>query len=692
MHLLQLHIVLSVFLFFGSSARVVSIHENASAQSWPAELSIRAHGTPTLQQRTPQAFRLPPQPPPLFTHDAISIRSEATKITSEAEALQQKIIDTVSTGDASFENVVQPVISNDDSLTIQRNILQIYQGLSADADLRKASGLARSIFADSYAKIMSNIQYYKFLSAALKNEESLDKESQGLMSGLIAGMKSQGVALEGDSRETFTDVRANLDTNMQSFETTLQNDQTILWYVSEELGGLNEVTLGSFPQAQDDHGEIIYGVQLKGENVGIVMNLCDDALTRKATFLKSLNIVPGNAKRLYFMVDARRQISGIFDEPDYATLLWGKSGPETINKFVDSIPKALKQERDEVIKRCLEKKKSIKAPNDDNEHVYLWDQDILLSYLATDSTDEDEFSREYEAAESYFPVLTTLGAVLDLYGELFGLVFQPAEGQDRDKISPTGKGGDIVWHPDCKVYLVWNTPDKGDDFVGYLYLDLFARQDKTATLGHASLLEPGFKDKNGRRHFPVTSITTNFAAVTPDKPSLLDQDELRVLFHELGHVIHNLVSKTKYRAMHGTSVSSVFVEAPSQMLENLLSVPEVVKRIGCHYSYVSQDYYDYWLEEAGGGSIKRPPKEMDDEQAQMILKASASPVNEIWQTLETTRLAKYDLAIHSSQRMTQKAMSQLSCSLYEEMFGFSGPGGNDWGMSPTLNNSSEPIS
>ena len=75
----------------------------------------------------------------------------------------------------------------------------------------------------------------------------------------------------------------------------------------------------------------------------------------------------------------------------------------------------------------------------------------------------------------------------------------------------------------------------------------------------------------------------NFSRPTPEKPSLLKHEELVMLFHELGHGIHDLVSKTTYARFHGTMTVQDFCEAPSQMLENWCWDPEQLQRLSQHY-------------------------------------------------------------------------------------------------------------
>jgi len=140
-----------------------------------------------------------------------------------------------------------------------------------------------------------------------------------------------------------------------------------------------------------------------------------------------------------------------------------------------------------------------------------------------------------------------------------------------------------TWHEDVQKYSVWKKDAKTpDDFLGYCYLDLFPR---TAKYSHAAVwgLIPGYVNPDGTRHYPTVAMVANLAKPTPERPALMTHDDAVTFFHEFGHAVHGLLSRTRFARFHGTSVARDFVEAPSQMLENWGWKPKVLKKISSHY-------------------------------------------------------------------------------------------------------------
>ncbi|MFC1540252.1 M3 family metallopeptidase, partial [Gemmatimonadota bacterium] len=70
---------------------------------------------------------------------------------------------------------------------------------------------------------------------------------------------------------------------------------------------------------------------------------------------------------------------------------------------------------------------------------------------------------------------------------------------------------------------------------------------------------------------------------TGDTPALLAAIDASTLAHEFGHALHGLLSDVTYPSLSGTAVPRDFVEFPSQIMENWMNEPEVMKGYARHY-------------------------------------------------------------------------------------------------------------
>ena len=118
--------------------------------------------------------------------------------------------------------------------------------------------------------------------------------------------------------------------------------------------------------------------------------------------------------------------------------------------------------------------------------------------------------------------------------------------------------------------------------IGYFFLDLFAREGK---YWHAAMwqIQPGSLDPEGQRSKAVTGIVCNFPNPTQDRPSLLYHSQVKTFFHEFGHAMHGIASRSNLTYFYGTNVERDFVEAPSQMLENWVWQEESLRLMSSHF-------------------------------------------------------------------------------------------------------------
>lgn len=193
--------------------------------------------------------------------------------------------------------------------------------------------------------------------------------------------------------------------------------------------------------------------------------------------------------------------------------------------------------------------------------------------------EEENFSVNQGLIAEYFPLYQTVAKMLILFGKLFGFKFVSLI-NSGNQTSVMDQG--LVWHSDVMLYSVWNDEQEGGEFAGYLYLDLHPRPGKCGG-AQCRPLQLGFEQPDGQRHYPSTVLLTNFSKPAAGKPSLLQHNEVVLLFHELGHGIHDLSGRCKYSRFHGAETVIDFNEAPSQMLENWCWDAAALKQLSGHY-------------------------------------------------------------------------------------------------------------
>jgi peptidyl-dipeptidase Dcp len=165
----------------------------------------------------------------------------------------------------------------------------------------------------------------------------------------------------------------------------------------------------------------------------------------------------------------------------------------------------------------------------------------------------------------YFRLENVRDGAFYVANKLFGLKFIPMSN------IPT-------YHPDVRVFEV---KEEDGSHLGIIYLDYFPRASKRGGAWMNS-----FRDQirlDGKEITAVVTNNGNFTKPTADTPSLLSFDEVETLFHEFGHALHGLLSNCSYYETSGTNVPIDFVELPSQIMENWVSEPEVLKVYAKHY-------------------------------------------------------------------------------------------------------------
>ncbi|MCJ1437835.1 hypothetical protein MMC27_007222 [Xylographa pallens] len=631
----------------------------------------------------PAAFKKPPQAPPVFVGTAASIVKDTETLIERSRSLQDQIVASVEPEHASFQDVVLPMAYNEASSSLESHILVFYQAVAAEKAVRDASTEADKLIDDFSIESNMREDLYKLVDAAFQKKERLDAESQRLLEKERKDYIRNGLSLPaGSKRDRFKEIKKRLSQISIQFQKNLNEENGGLWFTNDELEGVPEDVLSTLTKGHGiNEGKL--RLTFKYPDLFPTLKYAKNPITRQKVFIDNENKSNQNVPLFKEAVLLRDEAARLLGYPNHAAFkIEDKMAktPATVDEFLGDLRKRLAKggaKEKEILHKL--KEEDLKSRGEEKSfdgHYFLWDH-RYYSRLQL----ERDYQLDQQKVAEYFPLQTTLSAMLRIFEELLGLAFVEITTEDRSAISPSGKGEDIVWHPDVQVFSVWDDEGEGQAFVGYLYTDLHPRDGK---YGHAANfnLSPGFINPNGTRRYPATALVCNFSKPGPKKPSLLKHDEVVTLFHELGHGIHDLVSKTKYARFHGTSVVQDFVEAPSQMLENWCWTPSQLKALSQHYSTLSPEYLASWKEHAAGQS--QPSEKIPDDLIDNLIKTKH--VNDALFTLRQLHFGMFDMAVH--EPTTHEELEQTDCTelynrLRTEISCLDGPEvlgmGNDWG-------------
>lgn len=184
--------------------------------------------------------------------------------------------------------------------------------------------------------------------------------------------------------------------------------------------------------------------------------------------------------------------------------------------------------------------------------------------FAAERKRQARYDLDDERLRPYFPMTRLQDGLFALAADLFGI-----------EIRPSQHGG--AWHPDVETYDVH---DADGTHLGTFYTDWYPRADKRDGAWMMPLHQGGPDGDGFEPH--LGAISGNLTPPEGDRPALLTHGEAETVFHEFGHLLHHLLSRTEVRSLGGTRVPWDFVELPSQIMENWLWEDEALVRIARH--------------------------------------------------------------------------------------------------------------
>jgi len=326
-----------------------------------------------------------------------------------------------------------------------------------------------------------------------------------------------------------------------------------------ELDGLPADYIARHKPAADG----IYTLTTDSPDSTPVMNFARSATLRKQMYLAYLGrAYPKNVPVLKDLLATREELAATLGYKTYADLA-------TADQMIGSASN---------LKAFLKQVDEASRPVADREYAELLafvkkEQPGLETISAADGGYWSEQYRRAkydfnaESVRPYFPYDEVQAGILKTAARLFHVEFKAATDAK-------------VWDPSVATFDVYDeaTGDQGKR-LGRIYLDMHPREGKDKWFS-AYPVVPGI----GGRQLPEGALICNFSGGTAGDPGLMEYSEVVTFFHEFGHLMHYVLGgQGRWSGQGAFNVEGDFVEAPSQMLEEVIRDPAVLQSFAKHY-------------------------------------------------------------------------------------------------------------
>lgn len=378
----------------------------------------------------------------------------------------------------------------------------------------------------------------------------------------------------------------------------------------DQLKGLpSSFKLRMADQARSE-GRTGWLLRLNDESFRIVMRYADNSALRKQMYVaystRASDQGPNagmfdNAEVLSQLVRDRHRFAVLLGYPNFAAMAIEPEQAESPEQVVTFLEGLLEQQRDRFLRDTEQLEKF--AARQGSSGLQFWNYQYLAEQCRRQMAGVSE-----QTVSAWFELESTFSQLLGVVRDLFGVNII-----ERHDVR--------AWHPQVRLFEVLER----DEPLGYIYFDPFADPSQDG-FPHTTTLRNRRITAEGRPRYPIAALHAWLPRSSGVDPVLLDHRQLQVLFHELGHCLHHVLTRAEYHDVSGiTELSRDTAEFAGVLFEQWCLSKSFLLRISRHHRT--------------GAPL---PEKLAD-QLLVYLRTQAS-----WNTADSLRDALFDIELHRS--------------------------------------------
>lgn len=416
----------------------------------------------------------------------------------------------------------------------------------------------------------------------------LSPVKQRFISETMADFRESGAELDDERKQRFAELNTELAQASQQFGEKVL-DATNAWeYVTADAAELAGLPESARENARHDALAKGYGTEdapqwrftLQFTSVQPVLTFADNEALRERVWRAKNAVGTGEydtAPLIQNILELRAekaQMLGYACCADYVTSRrMAGSGPNAL-RFIDGLHDDVKDAfvaEQEAIRKFAEEQTGQSIPVMKPWNIGYWSEKRRKALYDFDT----------ESLRPYYSMQNVLEGMFSIYAGLYGIRFTQKPTvclKDGETAAP---GQVEVWHPEVLFFEVHD--EETGEHLGSFYTDWHPRDSKRAG-AWMEALSTGLPPQDGHPRIPhLAFMCGNLSKPVGDKPALLTHMEVETVFHEFGHLMHQILSNVEVRSLGGCNTAWDFVELPSQINENWTWEAEAIDRYARHW-------------------------------------------------------------------------------------------------------------
>jgi len=447
----------------------------------------------------------------------------------------------------NYENFVIPFCLNSHKIDLLVTPILHLNSVKNSKQTQKITSKCLEALSKYNTDILQNVYVFKVLKHIQYNEKSSLTLIQNVnLEKLLLAYKLNGCSLSKDKKAKIKDINIKLSKLSKNFSQNILND-TNKWSMKCSKADVEDIPkdiLKNFKsKSKTKDGKDIYIFTLQAPSYMAYITYGNNRAKREQIYKAYCTRAPQNEDLIEDILNLKYKKAKLLGYQNYSTLALENrvaKNPKEVFKFLQKLKnlsvKKAKEQMQEIKKEA--KKDGINIKNMQSYDVAYYSQKLLSK---KHKFNENKYRK-------YFKSDNVLEGLFLLLDKLFGIKAKKIKCK--------------TWDKEVKTYDIYTN----NKLKARLYIDLQSRKNKQ---GGAWMNEwQSYYSYKNQKSLASAFVVCNFSSSSKNRPSLLTHNDVVTLFHEMGHAIHHIMSKTKEVELSGVNgVAWDVVEFPSQFLE-----------------------------------------------------------------------------------------------------------------------------